>query len=284
MNLLDNILESTQDVIKKYFEDYQFSLNENTIRSYKYTIKSFFNNGKEYYEIKAKDIRDWISTLQEKGQKQTTIELRIYALRHFLNYCLEENYIKKNPASNISPPKKDDKLPNYLNREELLKLKEAVKKNIRDITIVEVLYSTGIRVSELANLKIEDINLEERFLLVRNGKGKRDRIVPFTIECRERLKEYLSTRHDNYPNLFLNNWNCPITARIVRDYFKKYSKILGKRIHPHILRHTMAARLAERGMPLAGIQTLLGHEDIKNTKVYTRLYNEFRKLEYDKYL
>ena len=285
MNVAESTLLSTQNLIEMFIDEFQFRLSKNTLRSYKYSMESFFNNcEKEYDEIKAKDIRTWAITLAEKGLKPRTIESRMYAIRQFFVFCVEDNYISSNPAIGITIPKKEDKLPFYLEREQLAKLREIVMDSPRDRALIETMYATGARVSEIADLKINDINFDSRFVIIRNGKGKRDRMIPFTIECGERIKEYLSERTDDNDNLFLSNIGSPIRAQVIRRYFEKYSKKLDIKITPHVIRHTMAAHLAIKGMPLYCIQDLLGHDNINTTKVYTRLYAHVRKLQYDQFI
>lgn len=285
MNQAESMTLSTQDLIERFIDEYRFRLSENTLRSYKYSAESFFNYcQKEYCDIDKKDIRAYSSNLINKGQKVKTIENRLYAIKQFFAFCVEDNYISSNPTKGMNIPKKEDKLPFYLEMEQLAKLREIVKDNLSDRAMIETMYATGARVSEIANLKIEDINMDSRFLTIKNTKGRRDRIVPFTMECRERIKEYLSNRNSESPNLFLNNRGTPIGARVIRKYFEKYSEELGIKITPHVMRHTLAAHLAMKGMPLYCIQDILGHEDLRTTKIYARLYASVRRLEYNKYI
>lgn len=163
-------------------------------------------------------------------------------------------------------------------------LKEIVKNSTRDKALIETMYATGARVSEIASIKIEDIDFNLRLIQIIGGKGKKDRIVPFTIECGKRIKEYLSSRNDESTYLFLSDIGSPIRAQVIRRYFEKYSKKLGIKITPHVVRHTTAAHLAMKGMALYCIQDILGHDNINTTKIYARLYAHVRKMEYDKYL
>jgi len=153
-------------------------------------------------------------------------------------------------------------------------------ENPKKRAIIETLYSTGVRLSELINIKLQDINWEARLILIK-GKGEKERIVLFNAECEERLKYYLSTRHDTIPYLIISDTGNRMYARLLQKYFEKYTKKLGFKVSPHTLRHTFAAHLAQKGMPLACIQELLGHADIRDTRIYAKLYEHARRNKLD---
>ncbi|HBV96174.1 MAG: integrase [Peptococcaceae bacterium BICA1-7] len=276
----------TMETINKYFYDNELKFSKHTIKAYSNSLKEFFSFcKKEYDEVKATDIRDWLAVFINCGYKPNSIILKYYSLKSFYQYCIEEGLIKKDPTSDMLLPEKEKLIPVYLNQQELANLKNASANSPRDRAIIETLYTTGVRVSELVNIKKEDINWYNKEILICKGKAKKERFVLFTIECAERLKKYLALRIDESPYLFVNGQGYPLSVRGVNFILNKYSKILnlGYSISPHKLRHTFAARLAAKGMPLSCIQDLLGHDNIKNTIIYTRLYAQARKNKYDNF-
>lgn len=199
-------------------------------------------------------------------------------------YIYEEDLISKNPISNLSFPKIGDSLPYYLNRKQLNELRELTKDDLLERAVVETMYATGVRVSELINIKLHDIDWQSRKITIRDGKGQKDRIVLFSNECEIRIKEYLKSRREDSPYLFLGKRGKPMYRFLINYYFEKYKKNLGFKITPNTMRHTFAAHLAEKGMPFPYIQVLLGHDSPKNTRVYARLYADARKKKYDLYM
>ncbi|MCQ6266857.1 tyrosine-type recombinase/integrase [Fictibacillus sp. WQ 8-8] len=149
--------------------------------------------------------------------------------------------------------------------------------------MVETLYSTGVRVSELINITLEEIKWETRQIWIRKGKGNKERFVLFTHECYERIKAYLSDRETDSKYLFTNRQGGRLSRVFIEYQFRQFSDALGFRITPHTMRHTFAAHLAEKNMPQSYIQELLGHANINSTRIYTRLMESARKKQYDKY-
>jgi integrase/recombinase XerC len=276
-------LPKTANAVQQYFLDNQFRLVRETVRRDRYTFNNFFSFcQKEYDQVLAADIRHWMEERKNKI-KNSTIRLELVRLRSFYSYCQEEDLTPGNPASSVEPPKLVKSPPIYLEKSQLARLREATRVCPRERTIVETLYTTGVRVNELCRLKKEDVDWETRLITVWDGKGMKDRIVLFTAECAERLKMYLALRQDESPYLFLSELGLPLKPSKVEHYFRCISRRLGFRVWPHLLRHTFAAHLAQKGMPLSAIQELLGHDDIKNTEIYTELYAHARKDQYDKY-
>lgn len=267
----------TPEAIDQFLKDNELRYAKGSIYQYGNVIKLFFRTcQKEFSKVEADDIKKWLLKCNNFGLSPSTIRNYLISLRVFFSYCLEENLIQKDPIQNISPPEIPDQLPVYLNRTQLNNLREVFKDNVKYRAIVEFLYSTGVRISELRNIKLQDINWNERKIRVW-GKGEKERIVLFTPQCAERLKKYLSLRKVESPYLFAKTTG--ITKR-----FRSYSKKLGFRVTPHTLRHTFAAHLAEKGMTLACLQDLMGHDNIKNTRIYSRLFAHAKKKLYDMYL
>lgn len=269
--------------LQQFIKDYSFRYEPETVDLYQKAVRQMITySGESYDLITSSDIRKWAIYLEENNYKAVTIKAKLSGLIVFYRYCVEEGFIKHNPMQSVQLPEIDESLPHYLQHEQLIQLRELVKTSTEERAIIEVLYATGVRISELANIKKEDINWSERTIHIPNGKRKKARIVLFTRSCAEYLESYLRTRLDSLPYVFVNTTGtdaaCP---RTIQKWFKKYSKILGMRMTPHTLRHTFAAHLAIRGMPLECIQELLGHDSPYQSQLYARLYNHARKLQYD---
>lgn len=273
-----------QKVIKSFFNDHHGRFSPETVRSYQISLRQFFNYcGKEYDAVKATDVRGWLASLEEKGLKQRSIQLKLAAIKSFYHYCMEEDLLKKNPTLSVSRPKLDDSLPKYLSKRQVALLQECTRKNVRNRAIVEALYATGVRITELLNIKLEDIKWETRQIWIRNGKGKKSRFVLFTNECELRLKAYLQTRGLQSEYLFCNQKGNRLSRVLVERKFNKFSEELGFKIVPHMMRHTFATHLTEKNMDFSYIQELLGHANINSTRIYTRLKDDARKKKYDQY-
>jgi site-specific recombinase XerD len=273
---------------KQYTLDNQFRLSPNTSKGYQYSVKQLLEHtGKSLDAITRSDIRYWLGHLKEKGYKPGTVWWKLTGVKSVFDYCWEEGITLKNPAKDVPYPHIEGKLPYYLTMEQLNKLRQLLDGRLQEQAIIEVLYATGIRISELCAMKIEDINWAERIIHIPKGKGKKGRIVLFTRECAEHLKVYLFSRNDDKPYVFLSGKfkDRPINRSTVGEWFAKYSSnSLGFKVTPHTLRHTFAAHLAQKGMPLEYLQELLGHENPQNTLYYARLFNHARKEKYDEFM
>jgi len=272
------------EIQESFLQEHQARFSPETIRSYRISLTQFFSFcGKSYEDVKASDIRAWLASLEEKGLKPRTIHVKLTALKSFYQYCMEENKIIKNPTLTVHTPKIDDSLPYYLSRRQIALLQELTKSNPRDRAMIEVLYATVVRVSELLQIKLEDVRWDNRQIWIRKGKGNKERFVLFTHECAERLKAYLRHRKMDSEYLISNHYGGPLSALSVELRFKEFSKALGFKVVPHTMRHTFAAHLAEKNMPQSYIQKLLGHVNINSTRIYTRLMEHARKEQYDRY-
>lgn len=272
------------EVQQSFFNDQQARFSTETIRTYKIALKQFFEfSQKKYNEVQARDIRNWLANMTETGLQPRSIQMKLSAIKSFYQYLKEENHLSNNPALKVKTPQKEDSLPYYLDKRQLAQLQELTKENPRDRAIVEALYATGVRISELLNIHMEDIKWDSRQIWIRKGKGTKERYVLFSYECAERLKYYLDRREINNKYLFSNENDRPLSRALVQMQFRQYSKDLGFRVSPHTLRHTYAAHLAEKGMDFTYIQELLGHTNINSTRIYTRLMNHARKKQFDRY-
>jgi site-specific recombinase XerD len=279
-------MQRSESCIKQFIDEYSFRLEITTAVKYGTAIKQLLNFcDKPFNDLTTRDIRSWLTHLNEYGYKQGTIKYKIFALRLFYQYCLEEELIAHNPVEAIPLPKVEDKLPHYLTHEQLTQLRALCKGNLLRRAVIEVLYNTGVRVSELTNMKLEHINWTERMIHIPKGKGKKERIVLFTKECEEHLKAYLQSRRDELPFVFLNQWRTDgIASRTINGWFQRYRDKLGIFLSPHTLRHTFAAHLTMKGMSLACIQVLLGHENPRYTHLYARLHSHAQKQMYDEWM
>ncbi|QPA55007.1 tyrosine-type recombinase/integrase [Lysinibacillus sphaericus] len=274
------------EFIEKFKEEYMYRLAPRTIRGYQLSVKQLQDyTEKPFNKITKKDIRHWMMVLNEKGYKQNSIKNKLIGLKTFYQYCFDEGLMIINPAKDIPFPKVAETLPRYLSKKQLTCLLEHVCERLYERTIIEVLYATGVRISELVKIKKEDINWSERSIQILEGKGNRSRIVLFNLDCAQHLETYLKSRTDKLPYVFVDKKETRmIRSREINTLFQFYSKQLGFRVTPHMLRHTFAAHLAERGMPLECIQQLLGHETTHSTQLYARLYNHARKEMYDNWI
>lgn len=227
-------------------------------------------------------LRTFLASLFERGLKKSTIARKLAAMRSFFQYCLRMRWITDNPAKIVSTPKQDRYLPSFLSEEEVKTFLDLPQSNrpldLRDRAILEFLYATGLRVSELVGMDADDINFNERLVRV-TGKGKKERIVPFGKAAGESLVDYLRKRTSinkgkiDERAVFLNYRGERLTSRSVERIVDKYIEISANRrkISPHSLRHSFASHLLSRGADLRAIQEFLGHESLATTQKYTHI-------------
>lgn len=272
--------------MEQFLNDHNFRLEKITLVGYETAIRQMLDFCEKLFnEITTADIRNWLLHLEEKGYKKGSIKKKMFALRLFYQYCLEEEIMMHNPVSVIPLPQDEDRLPQYLTHEQLAQLRLLCGGNRKQRAVIELFYTTGLRLRELTNLKLEDINWTERMIHISKGKGKKERIVLFTKECEEHLKAYLATRNDELPFLFLNRYGTGgIEPRSIQHWMMSFRKKIGVFLSPHTLRHTFAAHLAMKGMPLAHLQVLLGHEKPRDTHLYARLHGQAQKQKYDEWM
>ena len=277
-------IESYIDYLK-----YERKLSDNTLDSYEENLIMFDNYlNKKTSSISADDIRDFLVTLN--GKSDRTRAHYITVLNNYFTFLLSERIIKSNPCEEISQPKLSKKLPNYLTVEEideLLDIDLETPLDFRNKAMLELLYASGLRISELLNLKLNDISFDEDILKV-VGKGDKQRIVPIGDVALEYLKLYINEyrslilRSKNSEYLFINNNGNQMTRQGFFKILKKQCMLKGikKEVSPHTLRHSFASHLLNNGADLRTIQELLGHSDISTTQVYTHLINEKLKEDY----
>jgi site-specific recombinase XerD len=277
---------SSESCIKQFLTDNSFRLDKKTLDKYKSTMKQLLAFcEKPLYEITSRDIRNWLTHLNEKGNKPVTIRKKLLILRKFYQYCVDEKLMVRNPMKSVAIPKVRDKLPFYLTNDQLTQLRLLCEGLLLQRAVLELLYATGVRISELMMMKKQDINWSERMICIPNGKGNKERIVLFTKECASHLQAYLKERNDQLPFVFVNpSGTDALSYYFIEAWFKNYQKKIGIHLTPHTLRHTFAAHLAIKKMPLVCIQELLGHDNPVTTQIYARLCNNAQKQMYDEWM
>jgi integrase/recombinase XerC len=225
-------------------------------------------------------VREYLVWLSQRGIVRASIARKLSALRTFYRYLKQEGRVENNPMSLISSPKKERRLPNFLSNEEMGRLVEtpdtATPQGMRDRAILEMLYAAGTRVSELAGLDMEEVNLPLREIRVW-GKGGKERVVLLGAPAVRALEEYLLHGRpgtaSKSPALFVNHCGKRLTVRQVQRLVKGYALKAGleKRVHPHLVRHTFATHLLDGGADLRVVQELLGHTSLTSTQVYTHV-------------
>jgi len=273
----------------EYLRDIKkFSLN--TIKAYRQDIEQFYNYLKENKLKIGRDvIKDFISIIFLRTRNKATVSRKIYAIRSFFSFLMKKGKLKENPFDFINTPKIDKKIPQILTEKEMIMFLDSLPQEnffkLRNKACFELLYATGLRVSELTNLKVQDIDFTECVLRVM-GKGKKERIVPFNDKARDILLKYLDEAEIKFKVknefIFLNSRGEKITERSVeRIVQKSYKEVMksNKRIYPHLFRHSFATHLLQRGANLRVIQELLGHENLSTTEKYTTLnYSDLLKV------
>jgi tyrosine recombinase XerC len=260
-----------------------------TILNYRLDLEDFqaFLGTSPVERVDYLGVRKYLAVLKEKNLKSRSIARKLSALRSFFRFLTREGFIKANPVASIVSPKLDKHLPQFLTEDEAGRLIESsIPKNnsgLRDRAILETFYSTGIRISELVGLNLDDVDFISGIVKVR-GKGKKERLVPIGEHAISAIRAYLDKRKQQSQALFLNPSLRRISDRGVRYIFNKYIRVAGIRqgVSPHTLRHSFATHLLNRGADLRTVQELLGHANLGTTQIYTHLTTERLKNVYDK--
>ncbi|MCC6713330.1 MAG: site-specific tyrosine recombinase XerD [Candidatus Dadabacteria bacterium] len=274
-------------------------LSENTLESYGRDLKKFLlfiksRGTTSAREIKYGDILDFMTRSREEGLNATTIVRSMVSVKQFFKYLLSEKVLSEDPTAHIKTPKMKKAIPGVISLGDVESIlaapDESLPEGLRDAAMLEILYATGIRVSELIGLKLNDVNFELGFVVV-YGKGSKERVVPIGDKAREKLLSYL---RDSRPALLKARESKALFvtrrgAGMTRQGFWKIIKAqalragVTKKISPHTLRHSFATHLLERGADLRTIQVMLGHSDISTTQIYTHGESERLKEIHKKY-
>ncbi|MBN2681402.1 MAG: tyrosine-type recombinase/integrase [Bacteroidales bacterium] len=276
----------------KYLQ-YEKRYSTHTLRSYSSDLEQFeifCNCGEKEFNPSENDfriIREWIVSLLKQGNTPRSVNRKISTLKTFYKFLLREEILAKNPMERVLSPKTGKKLPEFIEESTINTLLDShdfgeTYIGVRDRTVIELFYATGIRLAELNNLSIVDVDLYNNYIKVL-GKRNKERIIPFHIELRNTLKKYLELRNREFgteeKRLFLTEKGKPVYDKLIYRIVHKYLKhvtTLDKK-SPHVLRHTFATHMLNKGADLNAIKELLGHSNLSATQVYT--HNTFEKLK-----
>ena len=291
---------STAESAKRFLISLKEQLNysENTIQAYAVDIAQFNNFLSEYHsdtniaveKIDKSSIRHFLGKLVEEGISRKSIARKLAALRSWFKYLIRTGVIEHNPAKNVSFPKLEKRLPSPLSVEEAVRLVTAPKSDTfagtRDAALLELLYGTGARLSEIVGLDVQNLNRESGSIRL-FGKGSKERIVPLGEPGWKALDIYIQFRNSKNSDsdetaLFLNKYGKRLSGRGIQRIVYKYMSMTveKKGKNPHTLRHTFATHLLERGADLNSVKELLGHEDLATTQIYTHIEAEGLKKAY----
>jgi len=279
------------------------NLSPFTIDAYRIDLEQFVDflmssypeleSGRAFESLTKQHIRSFLAYVSQQGLSRKTIGRKLAAIRSFFKFLMRTDIIEKNPAKNIKTPKAEKKLPTFLSIQEAFDLLELPDKStpegIRDRAILEIFYGTGVRLRELTNIEMSDVDFHENLIRV-VGKGNKERLLPMGKMVVEALRKYLKIRSHFLPKdgnpikaLFLSNRARPISPRTVQarvhHYLQQISDISS--LSPHLLRHTFATHMLEAGADLEAVKELLGHASLSTTQIYTHVTMEKLKKIYD---
>jgi integrase/recombinase XerD len=295
-----NKTEHTEDLLLDQFLNYikiEKGLSANTIFAYSHDLIYFFEFLKKHdISVLQADQNTLISFISEESKRLSSKSMARYlvSIRMFYRFLISEGTIEQNPTSLMSIPKLHQSLPDVLTKNEVgILLKQPFMHTVlgkRDIAILELLYATGLRVTELISLKINNMNMEAGYIRT-IGKGSKERIIPMGSKSIDSIKLYLHSarpsllKNQKFSNLFLNGMGKPLTRQGVWKIIKNYALKAGinKTVTPHTLRHSFATHLLEGGADLRSVQIMLGHSDISTTQIYTHVARERLKMIHEKY-
>lgn len=279
---MDNEYRNYLTSIRKY--------PDNTINSYLSDItifKEYLSSLKiNYLKVDKDIIREYLKVLGNSNYKSSSINRILSSLKNYYDYLEYKHLIEYNPLKDLNRPKKEKRLPNFINNNDY---EEIIKKSLertdfigrRNTLLLELLYSSGIRISEALNIKIKDINMSDKSIRIL-GKGSKMRIVYFGEYAKEYLEEYLKVRNSSLEYLFLNKNNTLLTRRgaeyIISNLVK--TSLLKKKVTPHTFRHSYATEMLNNGADIRSVQELLGHSSLSTTGIYTHVTNEVVRREY----
>ena len=263
---------------------------DNTVNSYLSDItifKEYLSSLKiNYLKVDKDIIREYLKVLGNSNYKSSSINRILSSLKNYYDYLEYKYLIEYNPLKDLNRPKKEKRLPNFINNNDYEKI---IKKSLertdfigrRNTLLLELLYSSGIRISEALNIKIKDINMGDKSIRIL-GKGSKMRIVYFGEYAKEYLEEYLKARNSSLEYLFLNKNNTLLTRRgaeyIISNLVK--TSLLKKKVTPHTFRHSYATEMLNNGADIRSVQELLGHSSLSTTGIYTHVTNEVVRREY----
>jgi integrase/recombinase XerC len=276
-----------QKVFEKYIAYLEAEKNASryTVRNYTNDLMEFFAFAREkgiksLREVNKQTLRGYLAHLMEHGIAKSSIARKMSAIRSFYRYLMREEMVSASPAATTASPKLDKRLPSFLTVSEAKHLMESpdlsTPQGQRDRAVLELLYASGLRVSELVNMDVEQLNLETGEIRVW-GKGSKERVVLIGEPAARALETYvnegrpqlLGKKRNNA--LFVNRYGGRLPARRIQKILAQYARTIDKKVHPHMLRHTFATHLLDGGADLKVVQELLGHADLSSTQIYTHV-------------
>lgn len=291
---LDKLINEYLDCLK-----YERNYSNNTIASYRREIMHFkvylVQEGiSDYDDVDYLMLRGYLTKLYDKNLAKSSINHRLSALRSFFDYLLKEEFIKDNPFKLIESQKVGQRNPDFLFQEEMIDLLDSIETKddlgIRNKAMLELMYASGLRCSEVANLQLGDIDFNQMVVLV-HGKGGKDRYVPFHEYARDWLIKYIDEARNNlmiknegHNFIFVNKFGNPLTNRGIENIVDRvtFKYDATKKIHPHTIRHSFATHLLNAGADIRTVQELLGHKNLATTQVYTHISKDHLKRVYMK--
>ena len=287
--------------LKEYLEvlKYQKNYSTLTIESYERAIIQFIEyldveGIQDFNDVKYSFLRGYLAQLHNQGLEAKTINHKMSTLRGFYRFMQREEYVDDNPFMLVDSLKTPQKNPDFLYIDEMQELLDSIKIDTplerRNKTMLELMYASGLRVSEVVNLTLQQIDFQRQLLLI-HGKGRKDRYVPFHNYAAEWLKDYIqedrpelmAVTHQLHNFVFVNKNGGQMTNRGVEDVVNRVTFLYDatKKIHPHTFRHSFATHLLEQGVDIRIVQELLGHANLSTTQVYTHVTNQHLKEVYD---
>lgn len=291
---LDKLINEYLDCLK-----YERNYSNNTIASYRREIMHFkvylVQEGiDDYNDVDYLMLRGYLTKLYDENLAKSSINHRLSALRSFFDYLLKEEFIKDNPFKLIESQKVGQRNPDFLFQEEMIDLLDSIETKddlgIRNKAMLELMYASGLRCSEVANLQLGDIDFNQMVVLV-HGKGGKDRYVPFHEYARDWLIKYIDEARNNlmiknegHNFIFVNKFGNPLTNRGIENIVDRvtFKYDATKKIHPHTIRHSFATHLLNAGADIRTVQELLGHKNLATTQVYTHISKDHLKRVYMK--
>jgi integrase/recombinase XerD len=285
----------SRDYIREYLSYLRVEkgLAENSLVAYRTDLAKLREwaekNGLDLLKISRTDLREWLIDLSGKMLSENSKRRLLSSLRGFYKFLMFEGHLTENPAENLDSPSKSFYLPKFLNQADVERLLSqpdtSTETGLRDRALLELMYSSGLRVSEAVNIQIKDVDLDGG-VLTTTGKGSKTRRVPVGSSAAEWVKSYLAYRrkHDNTgsQNVFVSPAGRPLTRQLIHSMIKEYADKCGlEGVSPHTLRHSFATHLVQNRADIRSVQQMLGHADISTTQIYTHITDSHLKKAYE---
>ncbi|CAA9383808.1 MAG: Site-specific tyrosine recombinase XerD [uncultured Pyrinomonadaceae bacterium] len=289
-------LQTRRDYVREYLSYLRVEkgLAKNSIESYERDLAKLTNwagkNQFDLLELTRRDLREWLIDLAAENLSENSKRRIVSALRGFYKFLQFDGHIKKNPAEDLIAPQKSSYLPKFLNQtdiENLLAVPDiSTEIGLRDRAVLELMYACGLRVSEAADLKLSDADVDEGILTC-TGKGNKTRRIPMGKSAVEWLKNYLVVRRKKenveINNIFIGSTGKPINRQTIFKFIKEYAERINLDVSPHTLRHSFATHLIQNRADIRSVQQMLGHADISTTQIYTHITDSHLRKSYEKF-